>query len=235
MLPLVVVPFAVYLVSWAGWFANYERTETGRERCRDRPCAVGVADLADAWIDEQVEMFDFQRRLEATHEYRSPPQDWPLLTRPVLFYLERCDPPTATATTGGPPLRGRPREPGPHPRPREPGGVVAGGGGRPPRAFVAVRRRSWPALVIAGFALGQYVPWFASWKPGFSFYLLPATPFVCLALGWVAWRVGGRRRASLAPLLVAALAALVWFRPIWYGDETSVSDQNDRLWFDSWR
>jgi hypothetical protein len=32
-----------------------------------------------------------------------------------------------------------------------------------------------------------------------------------------------------------AVAALVWFHPLWYGEETSARAQADRLWFDSWR
>ena len=237
--PLVVVPFVVYVASWTGWFANYERSETGRERCRAGSCAGGVIDLADAWIDEQVELFDFQRQLEATHQYRSSPQHWPLLSRPVLFYFERCD--AVPATVSGGATNGGACVVAPGNRARILGlgspavwwpGVVA----LVVVAFVALRRRSWPALVIAGFAFGQYLPWFASWKPGFSFYLLPATPFVCLALGWVAWRTAARRRwLVLFALLVPALAAMVYFRPLWYGHETSVADQNERLWFDSWR
>ena len=229
VLPLVVVPFAVYLLSWTGWFANYERTETGRDRCDERPCAVGVADLADAWIDEQVELFRFQRRLEATHEDRSSPWEWPLLTRPVLFYLEGCEDgaPGCSVVPGN---QARILNLG-NPAVWWPGMVAVA-----LVAWVAVRRRAWPALVVAGFALGQYVPWFASWKTGFSFYLLPATPFVCLALGWVVWRLRRPVRVPAALTLVAlAVAGLLYFRPLWYGEETPASVQRERTWFDTWR
>jgi hypothetical protein len=73
-------------------------------------------------------------------------------------------------------------------------------------------------IVVAGFLL-TYLPWIAlTWNRDavFIFYLLPTIPFMCLALAWVATRIGWTWEAKTALGLFGAGAALlfVFYYPI---------------------
>lgn len=231
LLPLVVLPAVIYLASYAGWFANVDRTETARERCPD---GCSITDVASGWAFEQWDMWDLQRRLDPTHPDRSSPDAWLTLSHPVLYYAEGC---------------------GPDPSPADDCAVAPGtqarivGVGNPALwwpalaayplvLWAAIRRRDPQAGFIVAFLAAQLLPWLASWKPGFTFYMTPVVPFVALAL--VHALVGAsdrwpKSRVVPAAVAIAALGVAVHLYPIWTGLELSRSSLDARLWFDSWR
>lgn len=229
---LGVVPAMAYTVSYAGWFANYEATVVAQERCPEGGCETDLWDRSVAWWEEQVRLVDYHRRLPATHPYRSPPQSWPLLLRPVLYYYEDCPvglriPPGECQVDPG----------------RE---AKILGLGNPALWWTAVpmglgvawsalvRRRAW-AVLLTAFIVAQYVPWFFAGKDGYLFYLTPVVPFLAVGLvlamrslgRWSGWGVG----------LVAALAiaAFVYFAPIWYGIPLPEEAADAKMWLNSWR
>ena len=63
-------------------------------------------------------------------------------------------------------------------------------------AFAWRRLRDWRAGFILVAFLGQYLPWFAVGRPTFFFYALPLTPFMILAVTYLA------RQASDATIVV---------------------------------
>lgn len=87
---LVVVPAAIYVLSYAGWFANVEDTRLGDELCPEGACTASVPEVAGAWLGEQRAILRFHLQLDADHPYQSSPLTWPAMTRPVAYFYESC-------------------------------------------------------------------------------------------------------------------------------------------------
>ncbi|HEX2575743.1 MAG TPA: phospholipid carrier-dependent glycosyltransferase [Aquihabitans sp.] len=229
-LPLVVLPVAVYVASYAGWFANVDESESGRERCSGGDCSFTEA--VSAWGFEQYDMWALQGRLKTTHPDRSRPLEWLTMSDPVLSYAESCPAGTDPA--------GCDVAPGKEARIVGVGNPALWWTALPVYAYLAwaaLRRRRWAAVVVLAFGAVQVLPWFLSWKPGFAFYLTPVVPFAALAVALAASDAVDRWRwARAAPIVVsvAALLLAAWFYPVWTGMELSPSALDARLWFPDW-
>lgn len=179
--------------------------------------------FASFW-DKQIESFDIHRELDAHHSYESPAWSWPLLKRPVAYWFDDSDNSHILAT--GAPfiwwtsllallytayrwLRTR--------DPRGPTGVI-----------------------VAGFGFA-YLPWlllgFVTQRDAvFLFYMLPAVPFMCLAIGYMATQIGRswEARAAIGLYAAAALALFAFYFPIVANRPLAERDWHRRLWiFDS--
>lgn len=231
---LMVLPAAVYLISYIGWFTNYSASDAGRDRCPQGSCEIGVAERAGVWWEEQLELIDYHRRLPTTHPYRSSPATWPVMARPVLYYFERC---TNEDVAAG-----------------EPCAVAVGNRAKilglgnpvvwwtallayPVLAWSALVRRRRSAAVVLVFLLGQYVPWLLTGKEGYFFYATPLVPFVAMSVAYLASRAAASPRLRWVPAAITALAvvAFIYFFPIWSGAELPKSVLDVRMWLGSWR
>jgi dolichyl-phosphate-mannose--protein O-mannosyl transferase len=210
LLFLLLVPLAVYLASYARWFADN-----------------GI-DLG-AWFRVQKGMLDYSISLRATHPYASAAWKWLLLTRPVSYYYT-C---TAHAADGacsqsaeilalGNPL------------------IFWGSFVTIPMAVVTGwKRRDWVAGLIATAFFVQYLPWFLAARTSFLFYMTPLTPFMVLALVYVLRNLAvipfGNRGATLAPaalvVVLLSVALFVFFWPILVGEPISQGAWSARIWF----
>ena len=242
---LVVLPVAVYVASWAGWFLAdgpdslaYDR-EWAAEHPASGPAAL-VPEALRSLFQYHSAQFSFHDDLRNEHNYQSHPAGWLLLARPISYYY--------------------PSEIGPG----EYGCAVDSCArevlaiGTPaiwwasiPMLFALlwlwVSRRDWRAGAALLLALTAIVPWIRDDLDGrtmFLFYALPGLPFLCLGLALVAgWALGGagasvtRRRAGTA--LVAGLLALVvvnfaWLYPILAARTLPYDEWAARMWFTSW-
>jgi dolichyl-phosphate-mannose-protein mannosyltransferase len=254
---LVLVPAAVYLVSYTGWFANHESTRkaadcptpaaaattapdvaippTAPDAPTTPPCRGldGVATVVAGWWEEQGEIYRFHRDLEADHPYRAPAWTWLLMTRPVAYYYESCpaDGPDDGETCDVAP------------------GTVAevlGMGnpalwwmallGYPVLLWAAAARRSWPAATIALFLFGQSVPYVLSPRPVFLFYLTPVVPFIALALAWLCDEALDSESMRWVPATATliALAGFAFYAPIFLGLEIPRPVWDALILFESW-
>ena len=245
VLPFVVVPAVVYVGSYAGWFANYEETRLGQERCEEaEPCEFGPGDVVADWWRDQLDIARFHDSLEAEHAYRASPATWFLLQRPVAYYYEDCDADRASATPGQTDEDGEEITPCRVPEGRVAEILAVGNpvvwwlalAAYPLLGWRLVARRDWRAGVILLLILVQVLPWYLIGRDAFFFYALPAVPFIGLALasGSVqAARVRGLRGVPVV-VAVAALAMLWWLWPVLTGAELSPRGWELRLLFDSW-
>src|SRR5690606_8398771 len=62
-LGLVVVPVAVYVASYAGWFLNFEDSHAAVERCGQEECSTSAIERVQVWWEEQVELVAYHGRL----------------------------------------------------------------------------------------------------------------------------------------------------------------------------
>jgi dolichyl-phosphate-mannose--protein O-mannosyl transferase len=99
-LPALHMPFlaiAVYLTSWAGWFASSDAWN--RNWASDHPAAGlmrFVPDSLRSLLDYHKGMLSFHTSLDSPHSYQANPWTWPLMIRPTSFFYEAN--PTCGAT-----------------------------------------------------------------------------------------------------------------------------------------
>jgi dolichyl-phosphate-mannose--protein O-mannosyl transferase len=191
---LVIVPVLVYVASFVGSIHGP---------------LLAVPWSRGSWVREflgrQKFSLLYHLRLGRSHPYTSPGWSWLLLKRPIAYHFRVLP-------------SGRYRE------------VLALGSplvwwaGILALAAVAarwVRKRyaSGPeGLILAGF-VWSYGPWAAAGSTrstSFLFYILPAVPFLCLALAWVATQVARSLagRAALALFSTAGVLLFAFYYPV---------------------
>jgi dolichyl-phosphate-mannose--protein O-mannosyl transferase len=242
---LVVLPAAVYVASWAGWFLADGAGSLAWDRnwAAEHPArgvAALVPDALRSWGQYHLSQFRFHDGLRTTHAYQSHPAGWLLLARPVNYYYPQDIGPGDYGCAAERCVRE----------------VLALG--TPAIWWAAIpmliallwlwtSRRDWRAGAVLVLALTAIVPWIRDDLDGrtmFLFYALPGLPFVCLGLALVAgWAIGGegasrqRRRAGVA-LAAGHLAVVIihfaWFYPLLAAQTLPYDRWYARMWFTSW-
>jgi hypothetical protein len=209
ILCLGVLPLAIYMVSYAGRLDG---------SLLAWPWAQGS--WLRTWWERQLYMESFHHHLTAQHSYESPAWTWMLLKRPVSYYF--------TTTAGGK-----------YDEIFASGNPFVWWAAIPSLlyvAFVWVRSRDWAgpeSLIVTGF-LASYLPWLFPQlgRPAiFLFYLLPSVPFMYLALGYVAVRLGRSWEAKTARALfaVGAVGLFVFYYPLLAAVPIPQTDWNTRI------
>jgi len=238
---LVILPAALYVLSWAGWFAS--DNDYDRQWARSHPASglVGLLpDVLRSWWAYHGAIYDFHAGLSQSHPYQSHPVQWLLLARPVSYFY----PSGLSAGDAGCTAASCSRE------------VLALG--TPALwwpALVALvllvwlwlARRDWRAGATLALVATGIVPWIRDDLHGrtmFVFYALPAVPFLCLAVALIAgWAVGGagaslwRRRLALTGAgahLALVLANFAYLYPILAAVTIPFAQWRERMWFPSW-
>lgn len=106
-----------------------------------------------------------------------------------------------------------------------------------PAAFFAVARRpTWQDAVAFGGYAAMLLPWLAVRRSEFFFYMLPAVPFMCLALVTVLRRLPARVARIAGPGLAGlAVITAALFAPVWLGLPASTSWLERLRLLPSWR
>lgn len=165
----------------------------------------------------------YHAHLHATHSYGSRWYGWPLILRPVWFYVRRVgtDGIAVIYAFGNP---------------------LLWWAFLPSLAFVGWRfcrtRRAGDGLILMGF-FGSWLPWMLVPRVAFIQYLLPAVPFGVLAVASAVQALAARRlgRRLAAIYVVGCVALFVHFYPIWSGLPVSARALAGHrwLWFPGWR
>ncbi len=238
---LGLIPVAVYLASYAPWFASetaIDRHEVGQ--------AIGphsVVPLPDAvrslW-HYTAKAFQFHAGLTNAagnhHPWESKPWSWPMSLRPVLYAIDQQN------------------VPGCGPQSCVKAEMLVG---TPAMWWLAVPvllyatwrmvvRRDWRyAAVWVGYCAG-WLPWFADIdRQMYFFYAATMAPFLVMAIalicGDILYSPGqGRERRTLGLILVSCYVALVatnfaWLFPVLTGLPISQQTWNMEIWLPSWR
>jgi dolichyl-phosphate-mannose-protein mannosyltransferase len=223
-----LLPFAVYVTSWWGWFAS--------SRGWDRNHS---SNPISSFIYYHEEMLKFHTNLSEKHPYQANPWSWLVMGRPTSFFYETpkgcgADSCSQEVLALGTPLLWW-------------AGTIA----------IAVvigfwvrsllHRRFDPAVTIitAGMAAG-YLPWFFFQKRTvFSFYAIVFEPFLILALVYCAKLfLTAQRRKSERAYIVGEIALLIifiviainfiYFMPLYLGQSITYEAWHAHMWFESW-
>ncbi|MBU8809144.1 phospholipid carrier-dependent glycosyltransferase [Mycolicibacterium goodii] len=236
-----LIPFAVYLASYAPWFASetaVDRHEVGRSIGQDSILPIPDA-LRSLWHYTYA-AYRFHSGLTNAdgnhHPWESKPWTWPMSLRPVLYAIDNQDVPGCGAQSCVKAVM-----------------LV----GTPAMWFIAVPvlgwalwravvRRDWRyGAVLVGYLAG-FLPWFADIdRQMYFFYATVMAPFLVLAIALILGDIlyqpnQNAERRTLGLLTVCFYVALVitnfaWLYPIMTGLPISQTTWNLEIWLPSWR
>ena len=210
VLALVVIPIAVYVCTFFG-------------RVPGSLLALPWSDdsFVRSLISRHDTMLDHHTGRLFVNPYTSDAWAWPLVKRPVVFdFVDLGRGRYQEVMAVGNPLLWL-------------SGLIALAvmAGR----WLKSRRVSDPeAIVLAGFVAG-YVPWFVLTRnEAFIYYILPALPFlyIALAVGVSRVRLHPARAGMIAVLLIAALGGFAFLRPLLVGETISYEAWRSRIVFE---
>ena len=217
----VLLPTAIYLISWIGWFNSQ------RGWARDYS-----ANVLTSFIHYHQQILNFHTSLTEKHTYQANPWSWLIMGRPTSFFYQSpkgcgADSCSQEILALGTPLLWWSATIALS--------VVVGLWIR-----AALMRRIEPALtiIVAGMTAG-YLPWFFyQSRTVFTFYAIVFQPFLILALVYCAQLIRSRygRRGEIVIAAGILLIALnfIYFLPIYMGDVITYEAWRDRMWFPSW-
>ena len=217
----VLLPTAIYLISWIGWFNSQ------RGWARDYS-----ANVLTSFIHYHQQILNFHTSLTEKHTYQANPWSWLIMGRPTSFFYQSpkgcgADSCSQEILALGTPLLWWSATIALS--------VVVGLWIR-----AALMRRIEPALtiIVAGMTAG-YLPWFFyQSRTVFTFYAIVFQPFLILALVYCAQLIRSKfgRRGEIVIAAGILLIALnfIYFLPIYMGDVITYEAWRDRMWFPSW-
>jgi len=236
LVPFVVLVAAVYVAAWGGWFASDGAHAYDHDRYVHAGQSWWSHDWAvlHGWWEYHREIWRFHRHLDAAHPYLSRPYGWLLLARPVSYFY--ATPSTCGASSCSQEVLAL-------------GNPVLWWATIPALITViwrAIGRLDWrAAAIVISFAAG-YLPWF--WadhehRTMFLFYMMPALPFMVLAVTMALGMVIGRREATtlrhttgtiaVGAYLVAVIGVFGYLYPVLAGKVVTYDQWHQRMWLHS--
>jgi dolichyl-phosphate-mannose-protein mannosyltransferase len=238
-----LVPLAVYLATWSGWFAStfgWDRDYAATQGVHT-PVLSGLYSL----YEYHVQMLQFGVGLHTHHPYESQPWDWLLITRPVAYYYQ-CYTTPMSGLAHACPVN--------YKGPEWSQEVLAMGtpaiwwAAIPALVFCLawwLLHRDWRAgAVVLAMATG-WITWFPFVsRTKFYYYALEFEPFMIMAIVLCIGLIIGSARASIArrsigaaitgAYLLVVLLNFVYLYPILAGKVIPYASWLSRMWYHGW-
>jgi len=206
MIFFVAIPFVIYLLSYIPFVD---------------PSHPGLLERMAA---NQVNMFNYHSKLEATHYYSSLWYEWPTMIRPIFYYSQQLEGDLRLGISAF-------------------GNPLVWWAGIPAFFYTLyltiVRRKKTAAFLVIGY-LAQYLPWVLIDRCTFIYHYFPSVPFVVLMLSYCFMQLKKRLTARSFYVLLAAYAMSVFvlfliFYPVLAGTPVNTEFVDTYLrWLDSW-
>jgi hypothetical protein len=235
---LTLVPVGIYLVSYAPWFAQAERTHAGLAHCHgEDPCRLGALERVEVWFDHQRDLVEFHAGLDTDNPEAAPAWHWATLADPANLFNKPClpsmgDPPPdlddGTCPSGGEATRTRLLALA------NPVSWFAGMVALVALVWLALRRRDDAAGVVLALAAAQWLPWMLAGREVYSYYAVSLIPLLALAVVLSLDRMPRVRRWTLVPLVVGSAVAFAFLYPLLAGEALSPGAADLRLLLPSW-
>jgi dolichyl-phosphate-mannose-protein mannosyltransferase len=236
----LVLSLIFYLATWTGWFVTndgYFRHYREANGLSEPPILGALLNL----MHYHHEAYKFHSGLTDKHIYQSWPWQWLLLGRPVAFYWSGNGTCGASSCASEILLLGTP---------------ILWWSFLPALGalvWFGIARRDWRALAIGTGVAAGLLPWFyyavTDGRTMFSFYALPALPFLILAVVYVLGAimtpptgvaVGAARtdRQLIGTVVACAYVVVVglcflYFYPIFVGGRIPYEAWQARMWLGS--
>ena len=233
-----LVPLAVYLVTWSGWF--FTSTGYDRQWAAQNGLHIPVISALASFVQYQKQMLQFHLGLTTHHPYQSQPWTWLVMSRPVAFFWQ-CP----AGGTHGACASSKAQE------------VLAIGTPLIWWASIAtllvcvawwLTRRDWRAgALLLAVAVG-WLPWF--WfalhdhRTEFFFYALEFEPFLILSITLCLGLIIGPARASamrrtvgaavVGAYLLGVLLNFAYLYPVLTAKIIPYSSWLSHMWYHGW-
>jgi dolichyl-phosphate-mannose-protein mannosyltransferase len=179
----------------------------------------GMGHSIAQWRELQQQMYWYHSGLTATHAWASRWWTWPLMLKPVWYYVTYTPETVAQIFSMGNPL--------------------IWWAFLPAVAFALfdwqdkARRSIGLGLVLLGF-FSQWLPWFLSPRISFAYHFMPCLPFGVLAVGYALDRLRAPRVVLLGYFL-PVLVAFVYFFPLYSAWPISKDYAEQHYWMPGWK
>lgn len=201
----ILLPISVYLLSYLPFFTS--------------------GHSFSQWWELQHQMWWYHTRLTATHTYQSSALSWPLLIRPVWFFVDypstslRMNWIANIYAMGNPFIWW--------------GGLIS----LPLAIWQTFKKRHWQLGLVIFAYFAFFMPWVVSPRIMFVYHYLPAVAFLCLFLGWILGEFWKKKRFQLliTSYLLLITITFLFFYPHWTGLHVPKWLDNFYYWFPSWK
>jgi dolichyl-phosphate-mannose-protein mannosyltransferase len=237
-----LVPLAVYVASWSGWFASslgWDRHYAATQGVR-----TPVLSALYSLYEYHVQMLQFGVGLKTHHPYESQPWDWLVMSRPVAYAYACYTSPTSYHVCPSSGYTG----------PQWSQEVLAIGtpaiwwaaiGALIFCAFWWLLHRDWRAGAVVLAMLTGWLTWFPFVsRTKFFYYALEFEPFMILAIVLCLGLIIGATRGSVArrsigaaitgAYLLVVLLNFVYLYPILAGKVIPYASWLSRMWYHGW-
>lgn len=171
----------------------------------------------DQFIELHKQIWWYQTNLEATHDYGSKAWTWPLLIRPVWYFVNYKRSQIANIYALGNPIIWW-------------NGLAALG----VAIYQAFKQKALKyKLIILGYFL-FWLPWLFSPRVMFLYHYLPSLTFLILGLAWF-WVEMVEERWVKVLFVSSTILVFILFYPYWTGIAIPQAYQRFLLWLPSWR
>lgn len=209
----VIVPIIIYASAYIPY--NDMGAEGGT---KNRPFAEKV-------LYNQSQMYDYHSNLEATHPYESTWYQWPVMSRPILYYLESIDDTYKSGISSfGNPLVWWV-------------GILA----FIFMLYLIFMKKDRIALFLTVGYLAEYLPWMMVSRCTFIYHYFPSVPFVVMMIGYGIYRLVKPKSPEknlvnifASVYAAAAIGLFVAFYPVLSGAACSIDYAEMLKWLDSW-
>ncbi len=185
--------------------------------------APNVAPLStfEKFIELNAQMYSSNQHLTATHSYSSPWYSWPLMSRPIYYWVDSTDPAAiARIYFIGNPLIWW-------------GSTIA-------VIFLIMhifRTRKSPdrlaLLLIIGYFINM-LPFIGVQRVLFLYHYMPALVIAILISVYCIEKFHPNPKKAFKIIVVASLISFIFFAPLAYGLKLSPTEYNLRTWLKSW-
>lgn len=193
---LIFIPTVIYILSYSQYFI-----------------------LGGTWknfLELQNQMWWYNTTLKATHTYQSSWWTWPIMLRPVWYFVDYAGNSVANIYGMGNPILwwlGIPA-------------ILY-------TFYSSFKTRSWRLwLIITGF-LTFWLPWAHAPRIMFLYHYLPSVPFLCIALAYCLSKISNKYLTF--GILGLVFVSFAYFYPIWVGIHLPKTLVNQYFWLPSWR
>jgi dolichyl-phosphate-mannose-protein mannosyltransferase len=230
-----LVPLAVYIASWSGWFASslgWDRHYAATQGVR-----TPVLSALYSLYQYHIQMLQFGVGLKTHHPYESQPWDWLVMSRPVAYYY--VSPSTGSSCRVAPHCSQEVLAIG------TPAIWWAAIGALIFCAFWWLLHRDWRAGAVVLAMLTGWLTWFPFVsRTKFFYYALEFEPFMILAVVLCLGLIIGATRGSVArrsigaaitgAYLLVVLLNFVYLYPILSGKVIPYASWLSRMWYHGW-